>query len=123
MWRSLGQVRGRVLLSYRWFAPDGTIVVPQGDIAILPQAVAPGDETTVLAGLWTPAEPGAYRLEWDMLCEWVAWFSVRGVPPLVHEVEVVDLGPRPTAPHFPAAEPPPARPRRRRRLGRRTASP
>ena len=110
-WRSLGQVHGRVLLSYRWFTPDGQLVVPQGDISILPQAVPPGATTTVLAGLWTPPEPGAYRLEWDMLCERVAWFSVRGVPPLSHAVEIVDLGPRPRAPHFAEVHRPTVSPR------------
>jgi peptidoglycan/xylan/chitin deacetylase (PgdA/CDA1 family) len=54
-----------------------------------------------VAGLWTPAEPGDYRLEWQMLCERVAWFSDHGVVPLEREAHVVDRGPRPVAPHFP----------------------
>jgi peptidoglycan/xylan/chitin deacetylase (PgdA/CDA1 family) len=104
-WSSRGDVVGRVVVSYRWRAPDGDFAIPQGDVTLLPRALAPGEEAEVVAGLWTPAEPGSYRLEWEALCERVAWFSDRGVPPLAHDVEVVDRGPRPRAPHF---VPPPA---------------
>jgi hypothetical protein len=100
-WSSRGDVHGRVLLSYRWFRegyPDP--VVPQGDISLLPHALAPGDTAVIQAGLWTPREPGRYRLEWDMLCERVSWFSARDVAPLAVPVTVVDIGPRPGAPHF-----------------------
>jgi peptidoglycan/xylan/chitin deacetylase (PgdA/CDA1 family) len=100
-WRSDGRIAGRVVLSYRWRRPDGELVIPQGDITLLPQALPPGEEARVVAGLWTPAEPGDYRLEWQMLCERVAWFSDHGVVPLEHEAHVVDRGPRPVAPHFP----------------------
>jgi hypothetical protein len=100
-WRSVGSVVGRVVLSYRWRRPDGSLVVPQGDISLLPQELAPGESAELIAGLWTPAEPGRYLLEWEALCERVAWFSDRGVPPLALEVQVVDRGERPRAPHFP----------------------
>jgi hypothetical protein len=103
-WRSVGTVVGRVVISYRWRRPDGSFVIPQGDITLLPQALRPGEVAEVVAGLWTPPEPGRYVLAWEALCERVAWFSDRGVEPLVVEVEVVDRGPRPAAPHFP---PPP----------------
>jgi hypothetical protein len=99
-WQSRGDVAGRVVISYRWRAADGSFAVAQGDVTLLPAAVPPGGEAEVVAGLWTPAEPGPYRLEWDMLCERVSWFSDRGVPPLVHEVDVRDLGVRPRASHF-----------------------
>jgi hypothetical protein len=103
-WQSRGEVTGRVVISYRWRAPDDSFAVAQGDVTLLPAAVPPGGEAEVVAGLWTPDEPGEYRLEWDMLCERVSWFSDRGVPPLVHEVEVLDRGVRPRAPHFPPPE-------------------
>ena len=100
-WSSRGDVDGRVLLSYRWFREGRTEpVIAQGDISFLPHAVAPGHATVISAGLWTPPEPGTYRLEWDMLCERVSWFSARGVEPLAVSVTVVDIGPRPGAPHF-----------------------
>jgi hypothetical protein len=101
-WRSVGSVVGRVVLSYRWRRLDGSLVIPQGDISLLPAALRPGEVAELVAGLWTPTEPGRYLLEWEALCERVAWFSERGVPPLVHEVRVVDRGERPRAPHFPA---------------------
>jgi hypothetical protein len=101
-WRSVGTVVGRVVISYRWRRPDGSLVIPQGDITLLPEALGPGEVAGVVAGLWTPKEPGRYVLAWEALCERVAWFSDRGVAPLLHEVEVVDRGPRPAAPHFPA---------------------
>jgi hypothetical protein len=120
-WGSTGEVVGRVVLSYRWRREDGELVVPQGDIALLPRPCAPGEETTLTAGLWTPREAGRYVLEWEMLCERVAWFSDRGVPPLAVNVEVSELGPRPGAPHFPGQEREPvpiARPRRPTRVSR-----
>lgn len=101
-WRSVGTVVGRVVISYRWRRPDGSLVIPQGDITLLPEALRPGEVADVVAGLWTPKEPGRYVLAWEALCERVAWFSDRRVAPLLHEVEVVDRGPRPAAPHFPA---------------------
>jgi hypothetical protein len=103
-WGSSGEMAGRVVLSYRWRREDGELVVPQGDIALLPRPCAPGEEVALTGGVWTPPEPGRYVLEWEMLCERVAWFSDRGVPPLAVNVEVAELGPRPAAPHFPVPE-------------------
>jgi hypothetical protein len=114
VWGTSGEVVGRVVLSYRWRDRDGRLVIPQGDIALLPRPCAPGEEMTITAGLWTPPQPGRYVLEWEMLGEGVAWFSDHGVPPLAVTVDVEDLGPRPRAPHFagqePAPEPERARP-------------
>jgi hypothetical protein len=110
-WRSRGDTLGRVVISYRWRTLHGALAIAQGDITLLPEALAPGDDAEVVAGLWTPREPGRYRLEWEALSERVAWFSDRGVPPLVHDVEVLDIGPRPAAPHFP--QDPVERPQRR----------
>jgi hypothetical protein len=114
-WGSSGEVAGRVVLSYRWRREDGVLVVPQGDIALLPRPCGPGEEATLTAGLWTPTEAGRYVLEWEMLCERVAWFSDRGVPPLAVSVEVSELGPRPAAPHFPDEQREPAPAVRQRR--------
>jgi hypothetical protein len=104
-WGSSGDTVGRVVLSYRWRDPDGRMVVPQGDIALLPRPCAPGEEVTIAAGMWTPPRAGRYILEWEMLSERVGWFSDRGVAPLSTEVEVEERGARPAAPHFPAPPP------------------
>ncbi|MDP8936405.1 MAG: hypothetical protein M3O23_01500, partial [Actinomycetota bacterium] len=99
-WRNPGTVRGRVALSHRWGSATWGLEVPLGDVTLLERALAPGEATELLAGLWTPARPGRYTLTWDMLSEGVAWFSSRGAPPLRVDVEVVDGGARPRAPHF-----------------------
>jgi len=104
-WRSPGTVHGRVALAHRWDAEGWGSEVPLGDVSLLEHAVAPGDDAEVLAGLWTPRRPGRYTLTWDMLCERVAWFSSRGADALRVEVEVVDEGPRPPAPHFAGSVP------------------
>ncbi|HEX3393390.1 MAG TPA: glycosyltransferase [Acidimicrobiales bacterium] len=104
-WRSPGTVAGRVALCHRWDAGVWGSELPLGDVTLLDHAVAPGDEAELLAGLWTPARPGRYTLTWDMLCERVAWFSARGAAPLRVEVDVVDEGPRPRAPHFAGVAP------------------
>jgi hypothetical protein len=104
-WGSSGQTAGRVVLSYRWRDQDGVIVVPQGDVALLPRPCLPGEVVSFEAGVWTPSEAGRYILEWEMLCERVGWFSDRGVAPLSTEVEIEERGPRPAAPHFPAPPP------------------
>jgi glycosyltransferase involved in cell wall biosynthesis len=100
-WRSPGTRHGRVALSYRWESETWGLEVPVGDVTLLERALSPGEEAELLAGLWTPRQPGRYTLTWDMVCEDVAWFSIRGSTPLRLPVEVVDDGPRPTAPHFP----------------------
>ncbi len=106
-WRSPGTVQGRVALSHRWHAEGWGSEVPLGDVTLLDRAMAPGDDAELIAGLWTPREPGRYTLTWDMLCERVAWFSGRGAGSLSVEVDVVDEGPRPVPPHFAGPVPEP----------------
>ena len=104
-WRSPGTVRGRVALSHRWRSDAWGLEVPLGDVTLLEHSLAPGESTELVAGLWTPAQPGRYTLTWDMLCEGVSWFSSRGSAGLCVDVEVLDRGPRPRAPHFVGAPP------------------
>jgi len=109
-WRNVGTPDGRVVLSFRWFAEGWGAEIPLGDVTVLPHAIAPGEEVRVLAGLWTPPEPGRYTLRWELLCERVGWFSERGVDPLSVEVDVRDDGPRPQSSHFPRRAATPAAP-------------
>jgi len=90
-WRntSLGPP-GRVYLSYHWIHPDHGMLLRDGDITILPAVVEPGAEIRVVAGLWTPYEPGRYQLQWDLRAEDVSWFSERGVDPLCVDVTADD---------------------------------
>ena len=87
-WRNTGTTDGRVSLSYHWVHPEHGMLVRDGDVALLPDELDPGQETTLQAGVWTPYDPGRYRLEWDLRAEGVNWFSERGVAPLVTQVEV-----------------------------------
>jgi len=86
-WRTTGPETGRVELSYHWVHPDHGVLLRDGDATLLPD-VAAGATVAVTAGLWTPYEPGHYRLEWDLHCVDVGWFSERGVAPLAVDVDV-----------------------------------
>jgi tRNA (mo5U34)-methyltransferase len=46
--------------------------------AFLPGDVAPGEAVTVEIAVRAPAEPGSYRLEFDMVSEHLAWFEDLG---------------------------------------------
>jgi hypothetical protein len=105
-WRTSGPLRGRVSMSYHWSHPLHGLLLEEGDRALLPHAVEPGEAVRFPAGLWTPADPGRYLLQWDLVSEEVSWFSRRGVPPLEVEVEVAD-GPRPPTPRRSVATLPP----------------
>ncbi|HWG74420.1 MAG TPA: glycosyltransferase [Acidimicrobiales bacterium] len=89
-WRTTGLGAGRVVLSYHWVHPVHGMLLRDGDVALLPHEPAPGEALAVVAGVWTPFDPGRYRLEWDLRAEESNWFSERGVAPLVVEVEVAD---------------------------------
>ncbi len=87
-WRTTGRDTGRVELGYHWVHAEHGVLLRDGDATLLPGVVEPGHVVTVTAGLWTPYEPGRYRIEWDLHCVGVSWFSERGTPPLTVEVEV-----------------------------------
>jgi hypothetical protein len=91
-WRTTGRETGRVVLSYHWTHPEHGLLLREGDVTLLPGVIRAGDVVTVTAGFWTPYEPGRYRLEWDLHCLGVNWFSERGMPPLIVEIEVEDRG-------------------------------
>jgi hypothetical protein len=61
----------------------------EGRRTLLPAEVAPGAGVSVHALVRAPAVPGRYRLRWDLVCEYVTWFSERGTPTLDQVVEVV----------------------------------
>jgi hypothetical protein len=80
-----------VHLSYHWERDDATgpRLEFDGRRTILPAAVQPGETVHLLGGVKAPWTPGHYRLRWDMVCEYVTWFSERGNPTADQEVEVV----------------------------------
>ena len=56
--------------------------------AYLPGDVAPGESAAVEIAMRAPAEPGRYRLEFDMVSEHLAWFEDLGSEVLRHELSV-----------------------------------
>lgn len=73
-------------LAYHW---SGPAPLYEGDRTALPHDIAPGDMITIDATLKTPAVPGTYTLEWDMVHEGVTWFSSQQVPT---EDQIVGIG-------------------------------
>ena len=55
-----------------------------------PAALPPGGQETVLLEVLLPETPGLYELFVDVVEEGVCFFSDRGSPPLVCEIQVVD---------------------------------
>ena len=51
--------------------------------------VAPGEEVVLDFLALTPETPGSYRLQVDLVYEFVGWFSQRGAPTCEAEVEVL----------------------------------
>ena len=97
VWPAAGGARVR--LAYHWLAPDGTVVVEEGERTELPGPVAPGRGVRVEQRVVAPAAPGRYVLALDPVFERVAWFSDKnGGKVFRAEVEVV-------APHPPAPSP------------------
>ncbi len=56
--------------------------------AYLPGDVQPGESVTVEIRMRAPAEPGRYRLEFDMVSEHLAWFEDFGSEVIRHELTV-----------------------------------
>jgi SAM-dependent methyltransferase len=61
-----------------WFDQDGGIVAYDDARVKLPAVLAPGDRVPVEIVVTTPAEPGRYRLQFDVVQEGVAWFATCG---------------------------------------------
>jgi glycosyltransferase involved in cell wall biosynthesis len=77
-----------VKLSYHWLKPTGDVVIWDGLRTPLPSDLRPGEEACFEAFVRSPETAGAYILEWDLVCEFVAWFSWRGNPTVKTEVTV-----------------------------------
>jgi uncharacterized membrane protein len=77
-----------IYLSYRWWTADGKLVELDGLRNSLTQAVKPGDTLAQQARFVTPAEPGSYVLEWDLVHEDRTWFGEQGGITLRLEVTV-----------------------------------
>jgi hypothetical protein len=77
-----------IQLSYHWWTAEGDLVARDGMRTSLEQSVRPGDTLGRQVRFVTPAEPGDYVLEWDLVHENRAWFGERGGLTLRVEVTV-----------------------------------
>ncbi len=67
-----------IYLSYRWWTADGDLVALEGLRTSLGQTIKPGDTLAQRARFVTPARPGDYALEWDLVHEGRTWFGEQG---------------------------------------------
>jgi hypothetical protein len=64
-----------IRLTYRWLAPEGSPVVPEGYRTPLPSWLRPGDSMVVPMIAVAPEDPGHYVLEVDLVHEFVRSFD------------------------------------------------
>jgi hypothetical protein len=83
---------GRLKLAYHWIDEAGETVIFEGARTGFETALQPGAETDLTQQVLTPEAPGRYRLQVDLVYEFVGWFSQRGAPVCEAEVEVLPTG-------------------------------
>ena len=104
-WPRLGNTP--VHLSYHWVAPDGVeVLLWDGARTRLPHTVAAGDTVTLPALIDGNVPPGRYRLQWDLVQEQIAWFSILGAPTAPIVTTWVDVEQRDDAPVIAELPPP-----------------
>ena len=86
-WRS-EQTPHPILLSYHWLDARRGPVEYDGLRTPLPRSVAPGEACALTVRVRTPAKPGNYVLEIDLVEEGVSWFSRAGTRPLRSRIRV-----------------------------------
>jgi hypothetical protein len=79
----------RLKLAYHWLDETGEAVVFEGRRTAIGRGIPAGDEALVTQEVLPPAAPGRYRLQVDLVFEFVGWFSQRGAPTCEAEVEVL----------------------------------
>ncbi len=72
---------GYVRLGVQWLDGHGAMLVPDFASAPLPSEVQPGERVVWTVPLKAPADPGRYRLRFDLVDEFIAWFQDRGSRP------------------------------------------
>ncbi|HYP52957.1 MAG TPA: DUF1698 domain-containing protein, partial [Pyrinomonadaceae bacterium] len=80
--------RGAVHLAAHLLTEDGDELAWYHAGAYLPRDMLPGDAATVEIRMRAPAEPGTYRLVFDMVAEQLAWFEDLGSATLEHTLRV-----------------------------------
>jgi hypothetical protein len=75
-WPATGPDALRV--AYHWFRSDGSIAEWDGQRTQMASPIPPGGSISVSAVVAVPAEPGRYRLQFDLLSRESGWFSEQG---------------------------------------------
>jgi hypothetical protein len=73
-WDAYGALR----LAYHWYN-GSTLITWDGLRTPLPLRFFPEESLTLQASVKAPASAGTYILSWDMVQEFVTWFSIQGV--------------------------------------------
>ncbi len=98
-WRARGPQS--VAVTYHWLDAAGkTILVWQGVRSEIPSDVEPGGTVELEAWVAPPASPGSYAMQWDMLQQDVAWFSIFAPGKAHVKVEVVPSGAASVSPEY-----------------------
>jgi hypothetical protein len=79
--------RDGIFLAYHWLDDRGNPIVWDGLRTDVP-VVGPGERAVVEARVRAPIPPGRYRLAFDMVAEFRAWFSELGSEMAAGDVEV-----------------------------------
>lgn len=93
-WTPHAEAWPRLSLSFHLKTGDGELLEWDGNRIPVPRETLPGDGVRFLGSITAPTEPGAYRLEWDLVCEGDRWFSELGSPTAEIRLEVVAPGSR-----------------------------
>ena len=80
---------GRLKPAYHWLDENGEAVVFEGARSAFPRPVEPGRGVRLTQRVLPPETPGRYRLQLDLVYEFVGWFSDRGASTCEAEVEVL----------------------------------
>jgi pyruvate-formate lyase-activating enzyme len=86
-WRAEGSRRYKIGVRLR--SHTGRILYELDGMPMPPAVSRPGGKETVLLDVLLPDTPGLYEVFVDVVEEGVCWFSDRGSPPLVCEVQVL----------------------------------
>lgn len=87
-WPMSGGGSPEVLISYHWLRSTKETYAYEGLRTSFPHTLRPGQTTRVPARVLAPPEPGHYLLQWDLVVEFVSWFSSQGWEGPCVEVEV-----------------------------------
>jgi hypothetical protein len=87
-----GRPPGAIRIGYRWLSvPSGSPPSYASVRGNLPAPLPPGQSATLGLDVTAPATPGAYRIQFDLVQEFVAWFESKDATRLIIPVRVVEV--------------------------------